>query len=80
MNDQPRLSWDYGTAYDLFASLHVLHEPEKLDHDFWEGYEEFYDRTLDFSPGNKVFRYIDIYHDVMLELPDKPIPLWRLQK
>jgi hypothetical protein len=23
----PEISWDFGTAYDLFASLHVLHEP-----------------------------------------------------
>lgn len=26
----PHLSWDQGTAYDLFISLHVLHEPEKF--------------------------------------------------
>jgi DNA-binding transcriptional ArsR family regulator len=25
-----RLSWDYGTAYDLFASLHVLHQPDRF--------------------------------------------------
>lgn len=24
---EPRLTWDLGTAYDLFVSLHVLHEP-----------------------------------------------------
>jgi DNA-binding transcriptional ArsR family regulator len=24
----PALSWDYGTAYELFISLHVLHSPE----------------------------------------------------
>ena len=23
-----QLSWKHGTAYDLFISLHVLHEPE----------------------------------------------------
>jgi DNA-binding transcriptional ArsR family regulator len=23
----PKISWDWGSAYDLFASLHVLHEP-----------------------------------------------------
>jgi DNA-binding transcriptional ArsR family regulator len=27
---QPKLSWDWGTAYDLFVSLHVLHQPEKF--------------------------------------------------
>ena len=27
---QPILSWDTGTAYDLFVSLHVLHEPNKF--------------------------------------------------
>jgi DNA-binding transcriptional ArsR family regulator len=27
---QPRLTWDCGTAYDLFVSLHVLHHPEKF--------------------------------------------------
>lgn len=27
---QPKLSWDWGTAYDLFISLHVLHEPNKF--------------------------------------------------
>lgn len=26
----PRFSWDCGTAYDLFVSLHVLHHPEKF--------------------------------------------------
>jgi DNA-binding transcriptional ArsR family regulator len=25
------LSWDVGTAYELFVSLHVLHEPERYD-------------------------------------------------
>ena len=24
------LFWDYGTAYDLFASLHVLHQPDRF--------------------------------------------------
>ncbi len=32
MSDQPASStaieWDYGTAYELFVSLHVLHEPD----------------------------------------------------
>lgn len=27
---QPQLDWDWGTAYDLFVSLHVLHEPNKF--------------------------------------------------
>jgi DNA-binding transcriptional ArsR family regulator len=27
---QPRILWDLGTAYDLFASLHVLHHPERF--------------------------------------------------
>lgn len=27
---QPIISWDRGTAYDLFVSLHVLHEPNKF--------------------------------------------------
>lgn len=27
---QPKLSWDWGTAYDLFVSLHVLHQPDKF--------------------------------------------------
>jgi DNA-binding transcriptional ArsR family regulator len=27
---QPKLSWDWGTAYDLFTSLSVLHEPNKF--------------------------------------------------
>jgi DNA-binding transcriptional ArsR family regulator len=27
---QPNILWDWGTAYDLFASLHVLHHPEKF--------------------------------------------------
>ena len=25
--DSPHLIWDWGTAYDLFASLNVLHDP-----------------------------------------------------
>jgi DNA-binding transcriptional ArsR family regulator len=29
-NRQPHILWDLGTAYDLFASLHVLHHPEKF--------------------------------------------------
>ena len=28
-NEQPKLLWDLGTAYDLFFSLHVLHHPEE---------------------------------------------------
>ncbi|OGO31386.1 MAG: hypothetical protein A2136_03020 [Chloroflexi bacterium RBG_16_54_11] len=27
---KPRILWDWGTAYDLFASLNVLHYPEKF--------------------------------------------------
>ncbi len=27
---KPQISWDSGTAYDLFASLHVLHHPDKF--------------------------------------------------
>jgi DNA-binding transcriptional ArsR family regulator len=27
---KPLIQWDWGTAYDLFASLHVLHNPEKF--------------------------------------------------
>ena len=27
---KPHVAWDAGTAYDLFASLHVLHHPEKF--------------------------------------------------
>ncbi len=27
---KPLIHWDIGTAYDLFASLHVLHHPDKL--------------------------------------------------
>src|SRR4030042_1091767 len=27
---RPTILWDWGTAYDLFASLHVLHHPEKF--------------------------------------------------
>jgi DNA-binding transcriptional ArsR family regulator len=26
----PNIIWDYGTAFDLFASLHVLHHPENF--------------------------------------------------
>ena len=29
-NNKPDILWDKGTAYDLFASLHVLHHPEKF--------------------------------------------------
>lgn len=29
-NQKPHILWDWGTAYDLFASLHVLHHPEKF--------------------------------------------------
>ena len=29
-NPKPIIHWDWGTAYDLFASLHVLHHPEKF--------------------------------------------------
>jgi DNA-binding transcriptional ArsR family regulator len=29
-NQKPLIQWDLGTAYDLFASLHVLHHPEKF--------------------------------------------------
>jgi DNA-binding transcriptional ArsR family regulator len=29
-NQKPFIHWDWGTAYDLFASLHVLHHPEKF--------------------------------------------------
>ena len=29
-NQKPLILWDWGTAYDLFASLHVLHEPEQF--------------------------------------------------
>jgi len=29
-NKRPIILWDWGTAYDLFASLHVLHHPEKF--------------------------------------------------
>jgi len=29
-NQQPHILWDWGTAYDLFASLHVLHHPNKF--------------------------------------------------
>ena len=24
----PTITWDFGTAYELFISLHVLHEPD----------------------------------------------------
>ncbi|MCB0119798.1 MAG: winged helix-turn-helix transcriptional regulator [Anaerolineales bacterium] len=27
-NTSPQISWDFGTAYELFISLHVLHQPE----------------------------------------------------
>src|SRR4030065_1481201 len=27
---EPYILWDWGTSYDLFASLHVLHHPEKF--------------------------------------------------
>ncbi len=27
---KPHIAWDSGTAYDLFASLHVLHHPDKF--------------------------------------------------
>ena len=27
----PLITWDFGTAYDLFVSLRVLHEPDKFD-------------------------------------------------
>jgi DNA-binding transcriptional ArsR family regulator len=27
---KPHILWDWGTAYDLFASLHVLHHPENF--------------------------------------------------
>ena len=30
INISPQLSWDWGTAYDLFASLFVLHHPERF--------------------------------------------------
>jgi hypothetical protein len=30
MDHKPFIVWDLGTAYDLFASLHVLHHPEKF--------------------------------------------------
>jgi DNA-binding transcriptional ArsR family regulator len=29
-NQRPILLWDWGTAYDLFASQHVLHHPDKF--------------------------------------------------
>ncbi len=29
-NQKPLVRWSLGTAYDLFASLHVLHHPEKF--------------------------------------------------
>ncbi|MGD2155313.1 MAG: metalloregulator ArsR/SmtB family transcription factor [Anaerolineales bacterium] len=28
--DTPKITWEWGTAYDLFASLHVLHEPDSF--------------------------------------------------
>lgn len=30
LSAEPRISWDVGTAYDLFFSLYVLHLPEKF--------------------------------------------------
>jgi DNA-binding transcriptional ArsR family regulator len=30
INQRPTILWDWGTAYDLFASLHVLHHPDKF--------------------------------------------------
>jgi DNA-binding transcriptional ArsR family regulator len=27
-NNVPEIQWDFGTAYELFVSLHVLHEPD----------------------------------------------------
>lgn len=30
IEQRPDILWDWGTAYDLFASLHVLHHPEKF--------------------------------------------------
>ncbi len=29
-DQSPHISWDWGTAYDLFTSLHVLHHPEQF--------------------------------------------------
>ena len=29
-NQKPSIRWSLGTAYDLFASLHVLHHPERF--------------------------------------------------
>jgi DNA-binding transcriptional ArsR family regulator/DNA-binding transcriptional MerR regulator len=29
-NASPKISWDWGTAYELFASLHVLHNPDRF--------------------------------------------------
>jgi DNA-binding transcriptional ArsR family regulator len=31
MTTQPELTWDCGTAYDLFISLHVLHHPTEYE-------------------------------------------------
>jgi DNA-binding transcriptional ArsR family regulator len=31
INTLPLISWDWGTAYDFFVSLRVLHEPAKFD-------------------------------------------------
>ncbi len=28
MSASPAISWDFGTAYDLFMSLEVLHDPD----------------------------------------------------
>jgi DNA-binding transcriptional ArsR family regulator len=30
MNNAPQLTWDFGTAYDFFVSLEVLHQPERF--------------------------------------------------
>jgi DNA-binding transcriptional ArsR family regulator len=29
--DAPKITWEWGTAYDLFASLHVLHDPDSFE-------------------------------------------------
>ena len=29
MNEQPRILWDQGSAYDLFTSLYILHRPDE---------------------------------------------------
>jgi hypothetical protein len=28
-NNQPKLTWDLGTAFDLFISILVLHDPDE---------------------------------------------------